>query len=175
MARRTQNKNIASRMYRHFAAVTIVSTMVMALFADGESRNAVAREAIKPTSTASASTSQRPSVLLVKHSLSRGSFSSGDEFDGSYGQPMDGSSSDFGGSLPDDVAVLPGSGMPAGFTTYGVPASEWEKLTEEQKKKLIARYRAAKKAEMEPDRAKQVDTLLAASMERSGAGSAEPE
>lgn len=167
MARRNKHKSVTSRMYRHFAAVTIVSTMVMAVFADGESRNAVAREVEQ---AGQPPVEQRPTTLVRKDNPSSGSFSTGDEFDSGYGQPIDGGSSDFGGTVPDDFAVVHGSGVPAGFTTYGVPTAEWEKLSEEQKKKLIARYRAEKAAASAPDRVKQVDSLLAASMARSGSG-----
>lgn len=167
MARRAPPKPVSAHVYRHFAVFTIAVTLVVGVFADGESRKAVASEvrAAQPNPAAT----QRPATLVRKDSGRRASFEAGDGFDGNFGAPMDSvGAAAHDGVVPNDYAPAPAPGVPAGFTRYGVSAQVWAALTEEQKKALIARQAAEKAAADSPERGLQIEGLLAASRERSG-------
>ncbi|ANY20558.1 hypothetical protein A6F68_02054 [Tsuneonella dongtanensis] len=167
MVRKATAKPVTAQMYRHFAAVTIVCTLALAMFANGDARDAVAREVAVSQAPAEA----HPTELVRKGDGQGRGFGS-EEFDGSYGQPTDG---DFGGAnsgiIPPDAS---GSviGMPAGFNMYGISNEAWARLSEEQKRKIIADHARSQREAIAPGRATQIESLLDASRARSGEASA---
>ena len=171
MVRKAQSQPVTARMYRHFAIFTVAITAAMALFADGENREAVASEIAK----------QRPvqpggavGTLVRKELRPTGGFGPDETFDSSFGAPADGSGASQTGFIPSDFAPDQGNGLPEGYTIYGISAADWAKLTEEQKKALIARYEAEQAAAESPARTEQIESLVAASRARAGRA-AEPE
>jgi hypothetical protein len=171
MVRRANTQAVSAQMYRHFAVLTVAVTLVVGVFADGESRQAVASEvraAQRPAAHAG------PTRLARKDSPAQASFSSDGGFDGNFGAPMDAAGAAAqDGVLPGDYAAGDPGGLPAGFTQYGVPSDTWASLTEAQKKALMARQKAAEAAAQAPERAAQIDSLLAASRARSGEATAD--
>lgn len=169
MVRKAETAPITAKMYRHFAALTLVVTFGMAMFANGESREAVAREveqAGKPDAQA------HPNDFVRKKTAPQGGFGTDEWVDAEFGQPTDRGGALVGsGVIPGEVAAAH-AGMPAGYTAYGVPAEVWESLSDDQKKKLMAARQAAQAAAGKPERAKEVDALLAASRARSGTSAA---
>src|SRR5688572_985632 len=140
MARRVKQQAITAKMYRHFATLTIAVTAAVAVFADGENREAIATEV---SSAPRPAPSAGPSELARKDSGSRGSFASEGGYDGAFGQPMDTvGAAPHDGIIPNDFASATPAGVPAGYNRYGISAEEWASLTEEQKKELIARHEA---------------------------------
>jgi len=166
MARKANTPAVTATMYRHFAILTVAATLVVGVFADGESRKAVASE-IK--------VSQRPShagptELARKDARPAGSFGSDS---GTFGAPMDSvGAAAQDGLLPAGFSATPAPMVAAGYTTYGVSAQVWETLTPEQKKALMDKVKAERAEAQTPDRAQQIDTLLEASRARSGEATA---
>ena len=166
MARRAQSKPVTAQMYRHFAVLTVGVTLVVGVFADGESRKAVASE----VRAAAPAPKARPTELVRKDTRVHGSFASDEGFDQTFGAPMDtaGAAAQDGVLPTADSALSTGDQVPTGFTPYGVSVGAWAALSEEQKQALIARRKAERAAAQEPERAKQIEGLLAASRARSG-------
>ena len=165
MARRAPPQAVTARMYRHFALLTVAVTLVVGVFADGESRKAVASEIEAASRPKAAGSSQ-----LVRKDGPPNGHSAGDSgFDGVFGAPTDTTGAIANdGIVPGDFAPESERLVPAGFSQYGVSAEVWATLTDDQKKSLIARRKAERAAAQAPERATQIDSLLAASRERSG-------
>ena len=71
MARREQSTAVTAKMYRHFAVLTVAVTLMVGLFADGETREAAASEVrAVPLSPQSA----RPTQLVRKDRRTSASF-----------------------------------------------------------------------------------------------------
>jgi hypothetical protein len=152
-------------MYRHFAVLTVAVTLVVGVFADGDSRQAVASEVHAAQKPAEAT----PDRLVRKDARATGSFSSDGGYDGAFGAPMDtAGAAPQDGVLPDGFAAIEQGGIPAGYSRYGAPADTWASLTDEQKRRLMEKQMAAEAAAQAPERAAQIDSLLAASRARSG-------
>lgn len=165
MVRAAHTAPVTAGMYRHFAAVTIAATLLMALFSDGETRKAVAREAARSESSAPRG---NPNDIIRKDAPARGSFGTDEWVSAGYGQPAGFTGTTRGSALiPGETGAAP-SGLPVGRTIFGVSAEAWDALGEEQRKALIARRQAELKAARDPRRAEQIDALLAASRARAG-------
>ncbi|MCT2558110.1 hypothetical protein N0B51_03860 [Tsuneonella sp. YG55] len=168
MARAIRTRQTKANIYRHFAAVTIALTAVTAMFANSEDREALAREIAEDSRPA---VDQAPPEFVRRTAAPRGSFGS-EEFDGSFGQPMDGAGAAAGdGVIPGVNYAAPQAGMPVGFTVYGVTTAQWDAMNEEQRRRLMADREAANRAAQSGERARQVNALLEASRARSGAPS----
>jgi len=166
MARKANTQAVTAKMYRHFAILTVTVTLVVGVFADGESRKAVASEIKAAQRPAHAG----PTELARKDARSPGSFGSDS---GAFGAPMDSvGAAAHDGLLPPGFAAPPAPMVAAGFTTYGVSAEVWGTLTPEQKRALMDKVKAERTAAQAPDRAQQIDTLLEASRARSGEATA---
>ena len=150
MARRAQTKAVTAQMYRHFAVLTVGVTLAVGVFADGESRKAIASEA----HAAGPKPLAGPTKLVRKDARAHGSFTT------------DAAAQD--GVVPDNFTQAETHGVPAGFTQYGVSSQVWASLSDDQRKALIARQKAESAAAQTPERAKQIEDLLAASRARSG-------
>ena len=171
MARRIDKKPITGAMYRHFAAVTLVCTLALAMFVDGDSREAVAREFEHMPATVETKDKARPDELIRKNL--GGSADAGGGFDGTFGQPMDTVGATAGdGVIPEFAPATPGSGLPSGYNTLGISNAEWAALTEEQKRKLLAAKKASETPAAQRERGDQIESLLAASRERSSGSDA---
>ena len=169
MARRVQTRAVTAQMYRHFAALTLAVTLVVGLFADGESRKAVASEVAKPRPAPRAG----PAALARKDTRTQGGFADDTGFDGTFGAPMDlAGATAQDGWLPVDLQLGPGEGMPGGYNEYGVSAEVWASLTPAQKQALIARHKAELAAAQAQERRTDISRLLAASRARSGEATA---
>ncbi len=152
-------------MYRHFAILTVAVTLVVGVFADGETRKAVASEVRAAPRSAHAG----PTQLVRKDSAARGHFSSDAGLDTTFGAPTDTiGAAAHDGIVPGGLASADTGAAPAGFSQYGVSAEIWAALTDEQKQTLMARRKAERAAAQAPERAAQIDGLLAASRARSG-------
>lgn len=169
MVRKAHTQPVTPQMYRHFAVLTIAITAAVALFADGENREAMASEIRPQTAPAPAPT---PAQITRKDGRG-GGFGGGAEFDSSFGEPMDSvGSAASDGVIPNDFAVTPSLGLPGGVNRYGVPAHVWNTLSDAQKRDVMARHAKEQAAASSPDRAQQIDGLLAASRARSGEATA---
>jgi hypothetical protein len=167
MVRKASTKPITAELYRHFAAVTVACTLALAMFANGDSRQAVAREV---AAAGLAAAEERPADFVRRDTVAHGSFGN-DDFDGSYGQPMEGGSTVSTGIVPGEFLEAP-LGQPSGFNVYGVSQATWATLSEEQKRMLIEAHARSRKEALAPGRATQIETLMAASRARSGEASA---
>jgi len=165
MARRAQTKAVTAQMYRHFAVLTVGVTLAVGVFADGESRKAIASEA----HAAAPKPLAGPTKLVRKDARAHGSFTTDAALDSNFGEPMDttGAAAQ-DGVVPDNFTQAETHGVPAGFTQYGVSSQVWASLSDDQRKALIARQKAESGAAQTPERAKQIEDLLAASRARSG-------
>jgi hypothetical protein len=164
MVTRASTPPVPAKLYRHFAVVTLVITVGMAMFADGENREAVAREAYKASSP---SQQGDPNQFIRKDNKQHGSFGT-DEWAGDNLEPMGTSGASLsGGALSGPSADGP-SGMPVGYSVYDMPKSEWAALSDEQRKKIIAAREAAEAAAGDARRAEEKEAILAASRARSG-------
>ena len=149
MARRIDKKPVTGAMYRHFAAVTLVCTLALAMFVDGESREAVAREVDQAPAMERRQAKDTP-LALVRKNLG-GSADAGGGFDGTFGQPMDTVGATAGdGVIPEFAPATPGSGLPSGYNTLGISNAEWAAFTEEQKRKLLAAKKASETPAAQP-------------------------
>lgn len=166
MARKANPQAVTAKMYRHFAILTVAATLVVGVFADGESRKAVAGEIKAARRPAHAGPTELARKDARAQNRTGGSFGSDS---GAFGAPMDqAGAAAQDGLLPAGFAPARAPMVPAGFTTYGVSAEVWATLTPEQKKALMDQVQAERAAAQTPDRAQQIDSLLEASRARSG-------
>lgn len=126
--RRSVTPVIPPSMYRHFAIITVVLTAGLAMFADGENREARAAPAT-PTAKPAAPVTLATAAPTAESRPSPGWWDGEPEFDNDFGQPAEpvsgsGSSSE----LADATATPSPRRSPAG------PAS----LTEEERELLLA-------------------------------------
>lgn len=147
-------------MYQHFAVVTLVITAAVAMFADGEQREAVAATAVdKPDAIDLAAQGRQANTIKVSRQATQGSF--GDELPtGGYGFADDGAnsgtSSIVGGS--DGIGAI--ATIPANLTPpAGMSRTAWEAL----------QRRRAKTQASEQATPQQISDLVAQSAARSGA------
>lgn len=171
MVRKTPTASTGAQMYRHFAILTLAVTAVVGVFADGESRKAAASE-LPPPSTHS-SPHAGPTELARKGVQPPSSFTASDTFDRSFGEPMEAAgSSAAAGPAEHEFADGTALAVPASINAYGVSAEVWARMTEEQKRDLIARDQATREQAEQPERAGQIASLSAASRARAGEASA---
>ncbi|WP_095011139.1 hypothetical protein [Tsuneonella mangrovi] len=175
MVRRVRKKTKPIQIYRHFAVVTIAATLLLAVFADGEKREAIAGE-IKAHAQATSAQTHDSSVRMTAGLIDRrtgtpGTFGSDDNI--GYGQPTDTGGASIGDSGFDPSYSDPDSGsggqvMPTGINKYGISDADWAKMSTAQRKEIIDRYNAERKAEASDTRQQQIADLMAQSSARSG-------
>lgn len=87
--RRTSFSLVPPTMYRHFAAVTLALTTVLAMFADGEGRQAQAAQKpeFRPTAAPSPPRFATPADSPVRNPIPSGWYEEAG-LDGAFGQPM---------------------------------------------------------------------------------------
>jgi len=159
------------KIYRHFAVVTLVVTLLVAMFADGENREAMADEIRSREQNAemkAASAAKYGTAKLIKSSgLERKGGGFGKD-SGEFGAPMDtvGSQADYnpdvfkGGAAPQFV--------PGAYRQFGISKAEWDPLSEEERAKLIAEMNGGGLSTDPEIREAQLAKLIAASARRSG-------
>jgi hypothetical protein len=172
MVRKAHTAPVTAQMYRHFAAVTLAATVAVAMFASGENREAAAAEVAHATAKPVGPKPDATGFVRPRGAAPAGAApSNGDGFTGTFGQPMERQSGNVNtGFIPGQYD--PSTGVPAGYTQYGVSEEVWAALSPDQKKTLAARKKAEQEAAGTQERARQVANLLAASRARSGAETA---
>lgn len=163
MVRKASRKPDTARMYRHFAAITLAVTAAMAMFADGEHRQAVARE-IEVVSDPVENI--RPGGLFAERKRAPAPApapvsSPGEDFDPAFGSPMETvASSGSTTSFASPVAGLGGTQPGGDMAPPGISPQEWASTPPAQRGALVARRKAQRDAMGDP--------LEAASRARSG-------
>jgi hypothetical protein len=76
-------------MYRHFAVMTLVVTTGLAMFADGEGRQAQATQVGKPAPRAAAPAALATASPTAASQQSAGAWGADSDFDNSFGSPME--------------------------------------------------------------------------------------
>lgn len=164
MARVAQSK-IPMRIYQHFAVVTIIVTLGVAVFAESENREALDQEvsvqpAPKPRAT--------PKLARAR----TGSFGE-DEGGGAFGGDMAmGSASDTGSGIGSNSGFIPDN-LPDDATTNtalaaGYPAHVLAGMSKAEREQLVKSLRDAGIEDSEVRKARTA-RLLASSQQRSGA------
>ncbi len=156
---------VPAKLYKHFAVVTVVLTAMIALFADGENREAIAshveqREEQARIERASQEITGPPRLIRSEATL-QGSFDGGGEFDSGFGQPMDnvGVSANFSNA--------PRSTHLARRALPNMTPEEVAALSQEEYERLLRLYADAGVIE-DVDRSVEISEIEAASARRMG-------
>lgn len=163
-------------MYRHFAAITIALTTMLAIFADGENRAAAAaqfsdRKQLNEMERVEEQKYGKEELWKVKVEKKFAPDSSVGEF----GQPMDAmgsrrQSGGGGGVLPADMSIeAPRNHMV--WLQFGMTEAQWNALSEKQRNALLKELQNGRAAAINGSRNGGLDKAIAASRERSGASS----
>jgi hypothetical protein len=161
---RPQNSAIPASMYRHFAVVTLLLTLSVAFFADGENREAVAAQASEKRQ---ATKLRRESYarfgapkLGAQQAATTGRFSEDDgAADVAFGTPT--------AAMPLGTAPSSASMSDDPLLRAGYPRAYLDKLSPEERRKLLEGLRASGMLSDDARRA-QGAALSAASARRSG-------
>lgn len=153
------------KLYKHFAAVTVVMTAAIAMFADEDQRTvAEAAEARQAPSPSSSRSTPAYGVARLVSSEPRTVGSFGSEGDAGYGQPM---SNPGGGGNRSSIARRAVSTSRQALPN--MTPQEVAALPQEEYERLRALYVAAGAIE-DIDRSAQVSEIEAASARRMGHG-----
>lgn len=157
---------IDPKMYRHFAMITIAISTVVAVFANGETQEAIARND-QHTEMKQAEVKRFGKAKIGDNRSADAKRGSGG-FRGTFGEPMDGTSSPGGNSsyVPASMALGP---MPI---VIEVDRAALAKMSPEQRKAYLKaleeeRQRRMREGPFMPSR-EQVSSLAAISAARSG-------
>lgn len=162
---------ITPKVYRHFAAITVVITLTLGFFANGEGRQALADEVAEQQHQAELQRAQiakfgQPKLIRRQSSPSNDS-GHGGGFDSDYGEPTDdGGTTSVSGTWQGRTSAR--SKMPGSYAPYGISQAEWERMSAEQREAFL---RARTKLEPELSAAQKTEAaekLLAASAARAG-------
>ena len=167
------------RAYRHFAVITLCVTALMALFADGENRAAMAGElhSIRQRNELKQANSEKFGKKELLRGVRKGRSIHDTHFDYSdadagYGQPMDSvgarvQDTGYGARIPQPRYV------PGAYARYQISEAELAKLTPEEREKLLKKLRGEDVDLSPEERERQRETMIAASLRRSGSDEAE--
>jgi hypothetical protein len=170
---------ISPKMFRHFAAVTIVVTLLLAVFADGESGEALA-ENVSDEIAARREANRVEAEQVAKFGApkliqrnpqrrnSRSSYPGGDGFDADYGDPTDRT-----GQYSRTTAVWRGrlsssAKMPSSYAPYGIPQAEWNAMSGDERQEFLRKRMPLPTAVSAEQHRRDVEGLLAASAARAG-------
>lgn len=165
MARRA-NPAIDAKMYRHFAVVTVCLTAGLAIFADGESRQAVADEISAREDQAALERAEvakfGPAKLITGSGTPAPSASFAyDGSGGEFGAPMDGTGSrDQGASYVPRRNTTSRVGAEIDYAALGLTKAEYDELDPAAQQALLREFREL--------RARQTRSLLEGSAARGG-------
>lgn len=156
---------VPAKLYRHFAVVTVVLTATIALFADGEGREAVSghieqRQEDARIQRASQEITGPPRLVRSEATL-QGSF--GNESDSGYGRPMDSTGNSENFSNAQRSTHLARQALP------NMTPEEVAELSQEEYERLLRLYAEAGIIE-DYDRSAQMSEIEAASARRMGHG-----
>lgn len=153
---------VPAKLYKHFAAVTVVLTAAIAMFAD-EDQRAVAEQAEERAAPSTPSARSTPAYGDARLTRSQpetpGSF--GSEFDSGYGEPMMEAGGDNRSSLARRAVSTSRQPLP------NMTPEEVAALSQDEYERLRALYVAAGAIE-DTDRSAQMSEIEAASARRSG-------
>ncbi len=148
MARRAKQQTISPKLYRQFAAVTVAITLTIAIFADGESRQAIADEVAerdrKPAAReANADRFGAPKLIVEKpkRAQARDSFGTGQT---TFGQPTlnpsrGGVASSQSGSGSGRVSAVTGTARERTLSDFGISDEEIASLSPEERAAFLQR------------------------------------
>lgn len=165
-------------MYRHFAAITIALTTMLAIFADGENRAAAAaqfsnRQQLNEMERVEEQKYGKEELWKVRVEKKFAPDSSLGEF----GQPMNsmGSRRERGGGvLPANMSIeVPRNHMV--WLQFGMTEAQWNALSESKRNALLKELQNGRAAAINGSRSGGLDKAIAASRERSGTSSSQPE
>lgn len=147
------------KIYRHFAVVTVAVTLLVAIMADGESRETTAQAMTSPASS-------QPIRIEKPRKNERdgeaeGSFGT---IGGQFGAPM----MSPGGGRNDSLRTAGPQQVAASYNPTGLSDEEWAKLTPAQREELLKKLRELQFGASSEQRAQQVARMVAASAQRSG-------
>ena len=176
---KAKKAGVDARMYRHFAAITVMLTAGIAVFSDGDGQeSAQAKIIAKEQAARDAGKDVRKygeAKLVNKLEGSNGVPRGGGGFDESvsdFGQPMDDAGGANDSSFLADMEAVPQHNrmaVPSGYNAqYGISEEELEKLTPEQRKKLLEQIKLARYGKSPEERREQIEKLKELSRERSG-------
>lgn len=168
---------VNQKVYRHFAIITVVVTLLVAVFANGENRQAVAAAVAERQHAAALAEYQahkfgKPTLIQAEPLKARVYNSAADYSDtnSDYGAPMD----RVGGRSQDNAvfrgAVNRGGGhyVPASYSAYQISDEELAKMTPAQRQALKAQLANGGLSGNPALRKKQIAALAAASQQRAG-------
>lgn len=161
---------ISPKMYRHFAIVTVVISATIAMFADGDRRDAIAEGIAQREQKAELSQQEREKTGPRQvGTLPQQSGSWGSDSVGGFGSPMDNS------SVSDGSSIYAGARTPMTIRVEVDPAV-LAKMTPEQRAaylKKLEEERSRRLAQGQPiPDPSQIQNLIAASAARSGSDGA---
>ncbi|AKM07113.1 hypothetical protein [Pelagerythrobacter marensis] len=166
MARRARQTGLNSKVYRHFAVITVCLTATLAIFADGENRSAMAEELdARDEHTAlkqeEAEKYGKPRLIATSHDRPR---NTGGGFDadggGEFGAPMDDLGSDQGSGYVPPSRATTQVGLGIDYAALGLTQAQFEALSQAERDALLQQLRA--------QRTRQARSLLERSAARGG-------
>lgn len=159
---------IDPKMYRHFAILTVAISAIVAVFADGESQDAMARNQQHAEMKQAEEAKFGKTKLVDKRDDKSPRRSAGGGFHGEFGAPMDGSAGGGGNSsfIPANMNVGP---MPIMIEP---DQAAMARMTPEQRKAYLKRLEEERDRRMDEGpvvpTAAQISALAASSAARSG-------
>jgi hypothetical protein len=162
------------KVYRHFAVVTVAVTTLMAVFADGENRQAISstveeRQHDQQLKRKEAEKFGQPVLKMEQDDSGGGRFASDSETGGGGGLANDGGghSSRYG-----SVAEVVGPQMvPAGYRQHSLTDEQLAQLSPEEREALLDRMREARLGSSAQQRQQDLSRMMQASARRSGGDS----
>ncbi|MCB2065834.1 MAG: hypothetical protein KDE15_04235 [Erythrobacter sp.] len=158
--------SVPVKMYKHFAVITVLLTATIALFADGENRQAIAahfeQNQLHAQEQSRASRPVSAPRLVRNDAAANGSFDSGGEFDGGFGAPTD-----IAGSRSGRAITGPRSRSGGRQLLPNMSPEEVSALSDEEYERLRRLYVEAHAIE-DTDRSAQISEIEAASARRMG-------
>lgn len=157
---------ISPKMYRHFAIITVVISATVAMFADGNRREAISDGIAKREQRAELTKQEREKFGSPQvGTLPAQGGSWGSESNGGFGSPMDASQAN------DGSAVFAGDRTPM-IVRIEVDPAVLAKMTPEQRAAYLKKLEEERRRRIEqgqpiPDQS-QIQNLIAASAARSG-------
>lgn len=168
---------VSSSMYRHFAILTVVATLLVAVFASGENRQAFAEEMeARQRAAESAEFAKHkfgaPRLVQSEPAQARLYNSAADyrDTDADYGAPMDRTGSRARDSAYFEGSLNRGGGqyVPASYTAHQISEEDLARLTPAQRQALLAQMANGGLSQDPAVRKRQIASLAAASQRRSG-------
>jgi hypothetical protein len=153
------------KVYRHFAVITVAVTLLVAVFADGENREALAQSAAAQSGSTHAIRIEKPKKK-ERDGQAEGSFGT---TGGQFGAPMVSP----GGSRDDNLRTTGPQQVAASYNPSGLSDEEWAKLSPAKREELVRKLREQRYGASPEARSREVANMVAASAGRSGSNSSD--